>query len=108
MQEPLRPVESEKAGPVPASQPDTEKHKKRVDKLLAVCRDRMVSEVSALLGADVKLSDPENFIVSKEEFFFDEVSGKQVIAKMDVVGDLEGTSYLSVGLRDAIRIGGGN
>jgi hypothetical protein len=34
------------------------------------------------------------------------VSGKQVIANMDVVGELEGRSYLSIGLRDAIRIGG--
>ncbi len=34
------------------------------------------------------------------------MSGKQVIANLDVVGELEGKSYLSVGLRDAIRIGG--
>jgi chemotaxis protein CheY-P-specific phosphatase CheC len=87
-------------------QQDTEKHQKRVDKILATCRERMADEVSALLGATIKLGTPENLIVSKEEFFFDEVSGKQVIANMDVAGELEGKSYLSVGLRDAIRIGG--
>ncbi|MCP4343713.1 MAG: chemotaxis protein CheX [Desulfobulbaceae bacterium] len=88
------------------SQLDTKKHQKRVDKVLATCRDRMVGEVSAILGTDVKFTNLENLLVSKEEFFFDEVSGKQVIANMDVVGELEGKSYLSVGLRDAIRIGG--
>ena len=66
----------------------------------------MASEVGALLDTEIKLSNLENFIVGKEQFFFDEVTGKQVIANMDVVGELTGTSYLSVGLRDAIRIGG--
>lgn len=89
-----------------APRPDVNKHKKRVDKLLTVCRDKMAAEVSALLGSDIKLTNPENLIVSKESFFFDEVVGKQVIANMDVVGELEGKSYLSVSLRDAIRIGG--
>ena len=88
------------------SRPDITKHNKLVDTIFDTCRDRMVDEVSALLGTDVKFSNLENFIVSKEEFFFDEVSGKQVIANMDVVGELEGRSYLSIGLRDAIRIGG--
>jgi|GEM_PF-259514 len=89
-----------------ASQIDTQKHQKRVDKILATCRDRMVGEVSALLGSEVKLSNLENILVSKEEFFFDEVSGKQVIASMDVVGEEKEKSYLSIGVRDAIRIGG--
>lgn len=85
---------------------DVKKQQKRVDKILASCRERMEDEVGALLGTEVKLSNLENLIVSKEEFFFDEVTGKQVLANMDVVGELEGKSYLSVGLRDAIRIGG--
>lgn len=96
---------SPKGGTVNAAKLDI-KHKNRVDKILASCRDKMMAEVSALLGSDVKLTNLENLIISKEEFFFDEVSGKQVIANMDVVGELEGKSYLSVGLRDAIRIGG--
>jgi chemotaxis protein CheY-P-specific phosphatase CheC len=82
------------------------KQKKLVDKILASCREKMEDEVSSLLGADVKLTNQENRIVNKEGFFFEEVSGKQVIADMDVLGELEGKSYLVVNLRDAIRIGG--
>lgn len=88
------------------AQPDIKKHKIRVDKILSSCKAKMADEVSALLGIDVKLTNLENILVSKEEFFFDEVSGKQIIADLEMVGELEGTSYLSVGLRDAIRIGG--
>ncbi len=83
-----------------------EKHKKLVDKLLTSCLNTMAAEVSALLGAEVHLSNQNNKVVSKEEFFFEEVSGKQVIAHMDVVGEMEGKSYLVMNLRDAIRIGG--
>ena len=85
---------------------DAKKQQKKVDKVLAFCRDRMASEVGALLGTEITLSNLENFLVSKEQFFFDEVTGKQVIANMDVVGEVTGKSYLSIGLRDAIRIGG--
>lgn len=87
-------------------QPDIKKHKIRVDKILSSCKDKMAEKVSALLGTDVTLTNLENILVSKEEFFFDEVSEKQIIVDLNVVGELEGTIYLSVGLRDAIRIGG--
>ncbi len=93
-------------GSTPAVQPDLKKHKARVDKVLAECRVRTAGEVSSLLGTDVKLTHLENLLVSKEDFFFDEVSGKQILADLDVVGELEGKSYLSIGLRDAIRMGG--
>ncbi len=83
-----------------------EKQKKLVDKLLASCLNKMADEVGALLGAEVQLSNQKNSIVSKEGFFVEEVSGKQVIALMDVVGELEGKSYLAINLRDAIRVGG--
>jgi len=66
----------------------------------------MEEEVSALLGAEIKLNNIENSVVTKEEFFYEKVSSKQVVANMDVVGDVEGSSYLSVDLRDAVRIGG--
>jgi hypothetical protein len=45
-------------------------------------------------------------MVNKEDYFFDEASGKQILAHMDVVGEREGKSYLYVGLKDAILIGG--
>ncbi len=85
---------------------DREKHRKRVDRLLKNCQEKMEEEVGALLGCDVKLQNQENRLISKEEFFFEEVMGKQVVANMDVVGELEGASYLFVGLKDAIYIGG--
>ncbi len=85
---------------------DIEKHRKRVDRLLKECQEKMEEEVGALLGCDVKLQNQENRMISKEEFFFEEVVGKQVVAHLDVVGELEGASYLFVGLKDAIYIGG--
>jgi len=111
-----REAESEVAAAVSSPQKDknipfhakavAEKQKKLVDKLLASCRDKVANEVSALLGAEVQLSNQNNSIVSKEDLFLEEISGKQVIAHLDVVGELEGKSYLMVNLRDAIRIGG--
>lgn len=83
-----------------------ERHRKRVDKLLGLCQEKMADEVGALLGIDVQLLDQENRIVSKEDFFFEEVSGKQVIADMEVVGEIEDKSYLVISQKDAIRIGG--
>jgi chemotaxis protein CheY-P-specific phosphatase CheC len=85
---------------------DVEKHRKRVDRLLKDCQEKMEEEVGALLGCDVKLQDLENRLISKEEFFFDEVMGKQVVANMDVAGEIEGAGYFFVGLKDAIFIGG--
>jgi len=85
---------------------NVEKHKQRVDKLLGLSQGKLAEEVGALLGVEVKLNNLNNRIVNKEDFFFDEVSGRQVLADMDVVGDVEDKSYLSVSLKDAIRIGG--
>ncbi len=85
---------------------DVNKHKKRVDALLNECRGTMEEEVSALLGVSVKLGKIDNHLVSKEGFFLDEVEGKQVLAHMKVSGDREDKSYLSVDLKDAVRIGG--
>jgi chemotaxis protein CheY-P-specific phosphatase CheC len=88
------------------SREKTDKQKKMVDKLLAACQAKVADEVGALLGADVQLTNQQTMVVGKEDFFLEGVSGKQVIAHMDVVGELEGKSYLIVNLRDAIRIGG--
>ena len=90
----------------PAKTFDFKKQKKKVDACLVECRKRMEDEVSALLGTDIKLNDHTTRIVTKEDFFMDEASGKQILAHMDLTGDLEGKSYLYVGLKDAIRIGG--
>ncbi len=88
------------------SRADLEKRQKKVDKLLAICRKKMEEEVTALLGTDVRFSGMENRVITKEEFFEEQVVGKQVFANMEVAGDLEGMSYFSVDIKDAIRIGG--
>jgi chemotaxis protein CheY-P-specific phosphatase CheC len=85
---------------------EAEKHKKLIDKLMVSCRDQVAAEVSALLGTEVTLSNQRNLVTSKENFFFEEVSGKQVVTHLEVAGEAEGKSYLVVGLRDAIRVGG--
>ncbi|MFT5726632.1 MAG: chemotaxis protein CheY-P-specific phosphatase CheC [Desulforhopalus sp.] len=85
---------------------DAKKHKVKVDKLLGQCQVKMQEEVSGLLGTDVAMTNIDNKIINKEDFFFDEVSSKQVIANMDMVGEVEGQSFLSVDLKDAIRVGG--
>jgi chemotaxis protein CheY-P-specific phosphatase CheC len=85
---------------------EAEKHQKLVDKLMVSCRDQVAAEVSALLGTEVTLSNQRNFVTTKENFFFEEVSGKQVVTHLEVAGEAEGKSYLVVGLRDAIRVGG--
>lgn len=83
-----------------------EKHKRLVDKLLVSCRDQVASEVSALLGTEVILSDHRNLVINKEALFFEEVAGKQVVTHFEVAGEAEGKSHLVIGLRDAIRFGG--
>ncbi len=91
----------------PSAKPfDVEKQKKRVDACLKECNGRLGEEIGAMLGAEVKLTDHRTRIVNKEDFYFDEASGKQILAHMDVVGDREGQSYLYIGLKDAIYIGG--
>lgn len=85
---------------------DVKKHQKRVDALLEECRQKLGSEVGALLGVEVSLTNQEYRLVSKEDYFLEEANGKQILAYMDVVGDLQDKSYLFVGLKDAIFIGG--
>lgn len=96
----------EAAAPLRAPGFDLEKHRKRVDNLLKECGEKIQEEVSALLGADILLAEMENRHISKEEFFFDVANGKQVITDLDVVGELKDKSYLCVGLKDAIYMGG--
>ncbi len=84
---------------------ELQKQKKLVDKVIAACRNTVSEEVGALLGVDVKLTEPDNRIVTKEDFFLEEAVGKQVLARMDVVDAAESESFLFVSLKDAIRIG---
>ncbi len=92
--------------PVASSRFNVDKHKKRVDQTLASCQEKMAEELGSLLGIEVALAGLETSFVSKKDFFSDHVSGKQVIADMDVVGDLHDTSFFALGIRSAIHLGG--
>lgn len=81
------------------------KTKERLDRILNSCRDRMQEEVSALLGKDLTLGEPQTKIATKEECF-EEPAGKSVLAHIKLEGDLEGKGCLLVPVQDAIRIGG--
>ncbi len=83
-----------------------EKQKRRIDKVLVECGLRMQSEIGALLGSEITLEDLGNKFIDKETFFLEEVTGKQVLANMDVVGDLEGKGFFVISLHDAIYTGG--
>lgn len=85
---------------------DPAKQQKRIDKILQACEKKLSTEIGALLGVDVTFSKQENSLISKEAFFQEEVDGKQVVAKMDVVGELEDHSYLFLPLKAAIHAGG--
>lgn len=100
------PAATQEPGVAPEKGFDVKKHQKRVNALLEDCRKKMGVEVGALLGVDVSLSDQDCRLVGKEEYFMEEASGKQILAYMDVVGELEDKSYLFVSLKDAIFIGG--
>ncbi len=88
-----------------ARQAQYAKNKQLVDKLLTLSREQYADEVSALLGASVKLTHPENTFIDKESFFYDEVSGKQVLAEFDIVDGLEGKAHFFISLKDAVRFG---
>jgi len=85
---------------------DVEKHRKRVNQVLKSCQEKMSEELGALLGVEVILTELTASSVCKEEFFLENVSGKQVITDLDVVGDLENTCFFSIGLKAAIHLGG--
>ena len=78
---------------------------KRIDKILDAAEARAQEEVGGLLGADFELVSDSRIICSKEAVF-DELSGKQVCAQMEVVGEVTGLGCLLIGIKDAIRLGG--
>ena len=102
------PQAAEPQPPVKEAVPDFDvrKHQQRVDVLLDLCRQKLGQEMGTLLGVKVELSDQECRLVSKEDYFIDEASGKQVLAHLNVVGEVEDKGYLFVSLKDAVFIGG--
>ncbi len=92
--------------PQVASVLNVEKHKQKIDLLLGACREKMAEEVGSLLGINVELVYLENWISSREDFKFKEGSGSKITANLDVAGEIEQKSFLSIDFKDAILIGG--
>jgi len=76
-----------------------------IDSLLELCRASLQQEIGEIVGVEVTLGEMKNQVVSKEYFFRNELPGKQVAASLEATGDCKDRCYLSVGLKDAIRIG---
>ncbi len=83
-----------------------EKHRNKVAGILCGCRQRIADEMGALLGINVQLVHLEDRVAGREDFKFKEGSHSQIIANLDVVGEIEGRSFLSINLKDAIVIAG--
>ena len=79
---------------------------KRVEQIFSNCQKKMSDEVNGLLGTDFQLIHLDNKIISKKKFFSERVSDKQIVANIEVAGEIEDRSYLSVSMKDAIWIGG--
>lgn len=77
-----------------------------IDSLLDMSRRAIEEEVGALLGLEVKCEGIENKIVTKQDFFLNEVSGKQVIANLDLIGDIDANGWFFMRLKDTIRVSG--
>ena len=84
---------------------DVQSIKNDIDSLLEICRVSIQDEVGDVVGVDVTFSEMNNKVVSKEQFYLDELSGKQVATTLEVTGDFDGSCYLYLGLKHAIRIG---
>jgi len=93
-------------GSEPISQSHTDRTRNDIDALLEICRVRIQEEVGDIVGTQFSCSEMRNIVTSKEQFFLDETKGKQVAVTIDVSGDIESSSYLYIGLKDAIRMGG--
>jgi len=84
---------------------DVETRRTDIDSLLEMCRVSIQQAVGDIVGVEVTISEMNNKVVTKEQFYLDETSGKQVAANFVVTGDVEACCHLYLGLKDAIRIG---
>ena len=80
--------------------------KDRFDTSLTDASQTLQVEFASLLGADVQFGAPENRLVTKEEFFHQECDTPQLMADMEIAGDMNGLAYLFCSLQDAIHLGG--
>lgn len=78
---------------------------KRIDKILDEAGERAQTEVGALIGAPFTFTSLEKTPVTKEAVFED-LTGPQVCAHLDIDGDAAGKSCLLISVKDAIMLGG--
>lgn len=90
-----------------ASKPkvDSKKQLKIIDKIINEISGRAPEEVGGLLGVSFKFSGLESKFVTKEECF-EELTGPQVFAHVDIDGDVSGKSCMLLGIKGAISLGG--
>jgi chemotaxis protein CheY-P-specific phosphatase CheC len=81
------------------------KARERIDKIMAQCQKKIQDEVSALLGKEVALGEVQTALLDKEAYF-EELSGKVVLAHLQFEGEIEGKGAIVVSIKDAIQIGG--
>ena len=86
--------------------PDIAQSKKRVDAIFSNCRRMMRDGVNELLGVEVQLMHIDNRIINKRHFFSKEVTGKQIVAEIEVTGEVEDKVFFSISMKDAIWVGG--
>ena len=70
-----------------------------------MARERVMEEVGSLLGVSFDLSESVHHVIAKGEYF-SELDDKKIIAKLDIIGDIEGLGGILVSIKDAIRLGG--
>jgi CheY-specific phosphatase CheX len=87
-------------------QSDIQQTKKRVDEIFSNCRRRMRDEANEILGLEVQLTHIDNKIINKKQFFSEEVADKQIVAEIEVTGDIEDTVFFSTSMKNAIWVGG--
>jgi chemotaxis protein CheY-P-specific phosphatase CheC len=75
-----------------------------IEKILASAQAKIDSEVSGLLGAQLKTAKAENRICSRADFF--KPVEKLVLTTLKVDGELTGEAFLAVSLNAAILMGG--
>ncbi len=84
---------------------DSKKQQKLVDKIVNEISDRAPEEIGGLLGVSFKFSGLGCKFVTKEECFED-LTGPQVCAHIDIDGEVSGKSCMLLGLKGAISLGG--
>lgn len=78
---------------------------KRIDRVIGDIQSQVQGDISALLGSPLTFSSPVSLIMSKKDYFAD-LKGAQVIAHIDIDGDIQGVGGLIINQKAAVLLGG--